>query len=101
MEQIWENITEQFTAYGPRVLWAIVILAAAFIIGKLVQWAIQSAVKRTGFDDLGPKGDSLGGSLGSAAFWIILLIGVIQALTRLELTQIAEPLNNMIDQIMF
>lgn len=101
MEQIWENITEQFTAYGPRVLWAIVILVAAFVIGKLVQWAIQSGVKRTGFDDLGPKGDSLGRSLGAAAFWVILLIGVIQALTRLELTQIAEPLNNMIDQIMF
>lgn len=101
MEQIWNNISEQFTAYGPRVLWAVIILAAAFVIGKLVQWAIQSGIKKTGFDDLGPKGDSLGRSLGAAAFWVILLIGVIQALTRLELTQIAEPLNNMIDQIMF
>lgn len=101
MEQIWENITEQFTAYGPRVLWAIVILAAAYLIGKLVQWAVQSGIKQTGFDDLGPKGDSLGKSLGAAAFWVIILIGVIQALTRLELMQIAEPLNNMINQIMF
>lgn len=101
MEQIWNNISEQFTAYGPRVLWAVIILAAAFVIGKLVQWAIQGGIKKTGFDDLGPKGDSLGRSLGAAAFWVILLIGVIQALTRLELTQIAEPLNNMIDQIMF
>ncbi|MEL7539759.1 MAG: mechanosensitive ion channel, partial [Pseudomonadota bacterium] len=101
MEQIWENISEQFTAYGPRVLWAIVILFAAYIIGRLVQWAIQNGIKKTGFDDLGPKGDSLGKSLGAAAFWVIILIGVIQALTRLELTQIAEPLNNMIDQIMF
>lgn len=101
MEQIWNNVSEQFTAYGPRVLWAVIILAAAFVIGKLVQWAIQSGIKKTGFDDLGPKGDSLGRSLGAAAFWVILLIGVIQALTRLELTQIAEPLNNMIDQIMF
>lgn len=101
MEQIWENISEQFTAYGPRVLWALVILIAAYVIGKLVQWAIRNGVKRTGLDDLGPKGDSLGKSLGAAAFWVILLIGVIQALTRLELTQIAEPLNNMIDQIMF
>ncbi|MEM7327772.1 MAG: mechanosensitive ion channel [Pseudomonadota bacterium] len=101
MEQIWENITEQFTAYGPRVLWAIVILIAAYVIGRLVQWAIRNGIKKTGFDDLGPKGDSLGKSLGAAAFWVIILIGVIQALTRLELTQIAEPLNNMIDQIMF
>lgn len=101
MEKIWESITQQFTAYGPRVLWAIIILIAAYVIGKIVQWAIQSGVKKTGFDDLGPKGDSLGKSLGAAAFWVILLIGVIQALTRLELTQVAEPLNNMIDQIMF
>lgn len=101
MEQIWENISTQFTAYGPRVLWAILILAVAYFLGKLVQWAVQNGIKKTGFDDLGPKGDSLGRSLGSAAFWVILLIGVIQALTRLELTQIAEPLNDMIDQIMF
>lgn len=101
MEQMWENIVAQVQAYGPRVLWAVVILTAAFLVGKIVQWAIHKGIKQTGFDDLGPKGDSLGKSLGAAAFWVILLIGVIQALTRLELTQVAEPLNNMIDQIMF
>lgn len=101
MEQIWENITTQVQAYGPRVLWAAIILVAAYLIGKIVQWAIEGGIKKTGFDDLGPKGDSLGKSLGAAGFWIILLIGVIQALTRLELTQIAEPLNKMIDQIIF
>lgn len=101
MEQIWENIVSQIQAYGPRILWAVVILVAAFFVGKIVQWAIQKGVQKAGFDSLGPKGESLGGALGSAAFWVILLIGVIQALTRLELTQVAEPLNNMVDQIMF
>ncbi|MEL6857276.1 MAG: mechanosensitive ion channel [Pseudomonadota bacterium] len=101
MEQLWSNITAQVTAYGPRVLWALIILVAAYVIGKIVQWAVSKGVKKTGFDNLGPHGESLGNSLGSAAFWVILLIGVIQALTRLELTQVAEPLNQMINQIMF
>lgn len=101
MEQFLDNILAQVQAYGPRILWAALILIAAYFVGKLVQWAVRGGIKKTGFDDLGPKGGSLGKSLGSAAFWIILLIGVIQALTRLELTQIAEPLNGMIDQIIF
>ncbi len=101
MEQFLDNIAHQFQNYGPKVLWAALILVGAYIIGKIVQWIIGSGLERSGLSLKGPKGNSLGKALGSAAFWVIFLIGVIQALTRLELNQIADPLNSMIDQIMF
>ncbi len=101
MEQFIENITQQVQSYGPKVIWAAIILVGAYIIGKVVQWIIGSGLEKAGLSLKGPKGDSLGKSVGSAAFWVIFLIGIIQALTRLELNSIADPLNNMIDQIMF
>ena len=101
MEEIFENVWGQAQEYGPKILWALLILLVAYILGKLVQWAISAGIKRMGLAVEGPKGQSLGDALGAAAFWVILLIGIIQALTRLELNQIADPLNHMVDQIMF
>jgi hypothetical protein len=105
MEEFWNNTVNQVEAYGPKILFAILILVVAYVIALLVKWVISTAINKTGFgkspeDPEGKAGKSLGDSLGIAAFWIIFLIGVIQALTRLELTQIVDPLNNMLDDVL-
>jgi hypothetical protein len=41
----------------------------------------------------------VGQNLASAAFWIIILIGIVQALTQLGLTRVTDPLNTSLDQI--
>ena len=101
MENMFNNLMAQAQAYGPKLITALVILAVAYVIGKIVQWALAAGIKKAGFDGAGPKDASLGKSLGSAAFWVILLFGVIQALTKMEMHQVADPLNNMVEQIMF
>ena len=101
MENMFNNLMAQAQAYGPKLITALVILAVAYAVGKIVQWALAAGIKKAGFDGAGPKDASLGKSLGSAAFWVILLFGVIQALTKLEMHQVADPLNNMVEQIMF
>ncbi|RIJ24193.1 hypothetical protein D1224_08110 [Henriciella barbarensis] len=105
MEEFWNNTVIQVQDYGPKVLFALLILIGAYIIGLLFKWAISTAVNKTGFgkgqaDPDGKATKSLGDSLGIAAFWIIMLIGVIQALTRLELTQIVQPLNGMLSDVL-
>ncbi|MCZ4296907.1 mechanosensitive ion channel [Henriciella marina] len=105
MEEFWNNTVTQVQDYGPKVLFALLILIGAYIIGFLFKWAISTAVNKTGFgkgqaDPDGKATKSLGDSLGIAAFWIIMLIGVIQALTRLELTQIVQPLNGMLSDVL-
>jgi len=101
MENMFNNLMTQAQAYGPKLITALVILAVAYVVGKIVQWALAAGIKKAGFDGAGPKDASLGKSLGSAAFWVILLFGVIQALTKMEMHQVADPLNNMVEQIMF
>lgn len=104
MEETWNNIVAQFNAYGPRVFAALVILVGAILIAWVVRWLIATAIDRTGLgkkanETAGPGHKSLGSSLSSAAFWLIVLLGVIQALVQLQLTTITQPLNDMLRQI--
>ncbi len=104
MEQFWENIQYQFNAYGPKVFAAFIILVGFILAAYLVKWLIGAAIDKTGLarkanETSGPGKKSLGASLSSAAFWVIILLGVIQALTRLELTTITQPLNTMLSEI--
>ncbi len=87
----------------PRVLGAIVILLAAWFIGKAVKWAIAKAVDRIpGAAKAGYSSDpkhSIGASVGDVAFWLIVLFGVVAALGAMNLGQIVAPLNNLLNQI--
>ncbi|WP_300377653.1 mechanosensitive ion channel [Henriciella sp.] len=105
MEEFWNNTVSQMQEYGPKILFAVLILIAAYVVALLVKWVISTAINKTGFgkgpaDPEGKATQSLGDSLGIAAFWIVMLIGVIQALQRLELTQIVNPLNAMLADVL-
>ena len=105
MEQLLNNLKYSATEYGPKILAAILILVIAYVVAKIVSGLIAKGIDRTG---LGKKANtnnekgqkSLGQNLGKAVFWVIILIGLIQALTKLEMTQIVDPLNNMMDDIL-
>lgn len=105
MEEFWDNTLQQMQQYGPKILFAVLILLAAYIVALLVKWVISAAINKTGVgkgpaDPDGKATKSLGDSLGIAAFWIVMLIGVIQALERLELNQIVDPLNAMLAEVL-
>ena len=104
MQEIWNNISTQTQTYGPRVLAAIIILVGFIVLAYIVRWLIAAAVNRTAFarkanETRKAGAKSLGASLSSAAFWIIILIGVVQALTQLQLTTVTDPLNAMLGQV--
>ena len=89
--------------WAPKVLGALVILVAAWVIGKAVKWAlakminrIPGASKATTSED--PK-HSVGANLGDVAFWLILLFGVVAALGVLNLGQVVAPLNSLLTQV--
>ena len=104
MEEIWNNIVLQTETYGPKVFGAILIMIGFVIAAYIVRWIITKAIDAT---QLAKKANentregvkSLGASLASAGFWVIILIGVVQALTRLDFTQVTDPLNEMLQNI--
>ncbi len=89
--------------WGPRIAIAIVILIAAHFLAKAAQWGLARLIDRipgvkqhnAGAD---PK-ETVGYQLGQLAYWLVLLIGLIGALTTLELTSIVAPLNGLLLEV--
>jgi hypothetical protein len=96
----WDAILYE---WAPKVLGALVILIAAWFIGKAVKWALAKGINRIpgaakATTSENPK-HSIGASLGDVAFWLILLFGVVAALGVLNLGQVVAPLNLLLTQV--
>ncbi len=105
MEDIWNSLQSGFEAYGPKAIAAAAILIAFIVAAYIAKWLIGAAIDKTGLAKkanatAGSGNKSLGASLASAAFWVIVLIGIVQALTKLEMNTIVDPLNSMLSQIL-
>jgi hypothetical protein len=92
----------QLMYWGPKVLIAILILVATWIVARVVKWAFQKAIDRipalqkhvTG----GPK-ETVGHQHGTIAKLIIWLVGIMAALNYLGVGQILAPINDLVTQI--
>ena len=92
----------QLMYWGPKVLIALLILVATWIVARVVKWALQKAIDRipalrthiTG----GPK-ETVGHQLGVIAKLIIWLVGIMAALNYLGVGQILEPINELVTEI--
>jgi hypothetical protein len=92
----------QLIYWGPKVLIALLILVATWVVARAVKWALQKAIDRipalrkhmTG----GPK-ETVGHQLGVIAKLIIWLVGIMAALNYLGVGQILEPINALLDGI--
>ncbi len=98
-------MTEQATYYAPKLIAAAIIIVITIIVAMIVRALIAKGIDATGLAKKAnttaePGAKSLGFNLGTAAYWVIILIGMIQALTKLDMTTIVDPLNEMLGQIM-
>jgi len=105
MEQLIENMTSQATYYAPKLVAAAIIIVITIIVAMIVRALIAKGINATGLakkanSTAEPGAKTLGFNLGTAAYWVIILIGMIQALTKLDMTTIVDPLNDMLTQIM-
>lgn len=105
MEQLIENLTSQATYYAPKLIAAAIIIVITIIVAMIVRALIAKGIDATGLakkanNTSEPGAKTLGFNLGTAAYWVIILIGMIQALTKLDMTTIVDPLNDMLSQIL-
>jgi hypothetical protein len=89
--------------WGPRILVAIAILVAAHFLAKGAQWGLARLIDRAPGvrqhnKDAAPS-ETVGFQLGQLAYWLVLLIGVIGALTTLGLSSIVAPLNGLLLEV--
>ncbi len=90
----------------PDVLSALGLTVLALILARVISEFVRKGVDKSKIgavanrEALGPGRPSLGKSLGSAVFWLILLMFIPWILAVLGLSQTLAPLNAMLTQVM-
>jgi len=92
---------DQLIQWGPRVVFAILILVATHFIAKAVQWAVAKLVDRMPVLKRHPQAgvDSVGTELGRLAYWLIWLVGLVAALQPLGLNEVLTPVTVMTNEV--
>jgi hypothetical protein len=90
--------------WGPALLAAIAVLVVSHFIAKGVQWGVARLIDRapgmTTHNEGVPPKETTGYQLGQLGYWLVLLIGVVGALSIVGLTEIVTPLNGLLNEVM-
>jgi len=92
----------QLMNWGPKILIAIVILIATWIVARAVKWVLQKAIDRSPAlkkHVTGTPEETVGHQLGTIAKLIIWLVGIMAALRFLGIGQILAPINELVVEI--
>ena len=88
--------------WGPKILIAILILVATWIVARAVAWVLKRAIDRSPAlkkHVTGTPEETVGHQLGTIAKLIIWLVGIMAALRFLGIGQILSPINDLVTQI--
>src|SRR6185312_8462740 len=88
--------------WGPKIVIAILILVATWIVARVVKWVLQKAIDRTPAlrkHVTGPREETVGHQIGTIAKLIIWLVGIMAALQFLGFPQILAPINELVNEI--
>src|SRR4051794_23140476 len=86
----------QLMTWGPKIVIALLIIVATWVVARAVKWVIQKAIDRTPAlkkHMTGTPDETVGHQLGTIAKLIIWLVGIMAALQFLGVGQILAPIN--------
>src|SRR5262245_66610276 len=92
----------QLMNWGPKVLIALLILVATWLVARAVKWALQKAINKSPAlkkHVTGTPEETVGHQLGVIAKLIVWLVGIMAALNFLQIGQILDPINRLTLQI--
>ena len=92
---------DQVVSWGPKLIFAVLILVVTHFVAKAVQWAIAKAVNRMPVLKRHPDagGESVGTELGRLAYWLVWLVGLIAALQPLGLSGVLTPVTALTNEV--
>ena len=92
----------QMMNWGPKILIAILILVATWVVARAVKWVLERAIDKTPAlkkHVTGTPDETVGHQLGTIAKLIIWLVGIMAALRFLGVGQILAPVNSLLTEI--
>ena len=92
---------DQLLNWGPRVLFAILILIVTHFVAKGVQWGVAKGIDKMPVLKRHPEagGESIGTELGRLAYWLVWLVGLIAALQPLGLSGVLTPVTALTNEV--
>ena len=92
---------DQLILWGPRVLFALLILIVTHFVAKGVQWGVAKGIDRVPVLKRHPQagGESIGTEIGRLAYWLVWLVGLIAALQPLGLSGVLTPVTNLTNEV--
>src|SRR5215204_1582798 len=92
---------QQLIEWGPKVLFAVLILIVTHFVAKAVQWGLAKLIDRMPVLKRHPDvgGDSIGTELGRLAYWLVWLVGLIAALQPLGLSGVLTPVTALTNEV--
>lgn len=101
---IWDTVMVGVGGALPGILAAIAILVVGWIIAVIVRAVLRKGLGFVGLNRrLTAATDSamnLEGGIAQGGFWIIMLMVLVGAFTRLDLPMVSAPLTSLLDQVL-
>jgi hypothetical protein len=98
------DVTDILWEWGPKIITAVAVLVAAHFLAKGLQWGLARLIDRLpgirAHNKDAPPNQTIGYQLAQLGYWLVLLIGVIAALTIVELDDVVIPLSTLIADIL-
>ena len=99
LNSVLQPITDHLGPYAPRIVGALAILAAAWVIAILVRATVLRAAARARIEQR-LQSEGLSGLLANIAYWLVWLFAMPALLGTLELEALLTPFNAMMSRIM-
>lgn len=109
LERFVNEISGQLGQFLPRLIWAIVLLLAGWVVATLVALAVKKIFRQVRLDErlthwsgnaaATERPLPIGRWAATLVYWVIFLFAIIASLNALDLTAVSTPLNNFLDQI--
>src|ERR687895_860565 len=109
--QSLQNTLDQFFAFIPQLLGAIIILIVGYIVARILKAVVSRILQSIGFDGWMEKGgikqfldraqtrETPATVLGTLVFWLVFIIAITMAADALGIRQVSEVLGQLIAYI--
>ena len=95
VQKHWTALQDLIITFAPKVLAAIAILIAAWIIGTLLSKAVRYLISNSRFGTDDSARTEMGSAIGKALFWVTMLIATPAILGAVGMQSLMEPMQAM------
>ena len=108
MQEIIDQLKDQFAAFGPNLMGGLLILGAGWLIALLVSFVVRKLLSKSSVDNkiagwMAGSGEKtkvpVEEWVGKAVFYLIMLFVLIAFFTTIKLNAVTEPLNALLQPV--